>query len=57
MRMAKPANMQNDYKAIIEEAEPKKKATAFVNEVIVIEGPACDMASLILFTAESLMLV
>ena len=55
--MARPANIQKDCKAIIEETEPKKKATALVNEVMVIEGPACDMAMPILLTAESLMFV
>jgi hypothetical protein len=38
--IAKPAKMQNDLRAIMEEAEPKKKATALVSEVIVMEGPA-----------------
>ena len=30
---------------------PKKKAKAFVNEVIVIEGPACDKPTVNLFSA------
>jgi hypothetical protein len=45
MKMATPAKIQNDLRAIIEEAEPKKKATTLVKEVIVIEGPAWDIPS------------
>lgn len=49
--------MQKDCKDIIEEEDPKKKATALVKEVIVMEGPACDMAILIRLTVDSLMSV
>ena len=34
------ANMQKDDRASREVIVPTKKATAFVNEVIVMEGPA-----------------
>lgn len=45
MMMAVPAKIQNEERAIMEEAEPNQKATALVKDVIVIEGPACDMPS------------
>ena len=38
--MARPAKIQNDLRAIEEVCEPKKKATALVNEVMVMLGPA-----------------
>jgi hypothetical protein len=41
----------------MEDCEPKKKATALVNEVIVIEGPACEMASSMRLATGRLMLV
>ena len=52
MRMARPANMQKDCKDIIEEEDPKKKATALVKEVIVMEGPAKEEAK---YTRECLL--
>jgi len=38
--MPRPANMQKLLRASKEEVHPKKKAIAFVKEVIVIEAPA-----------------
>ena len=43
-----PQNMQKDFSAITEEVVPMKKAIPSVREVIVIEGPACLIARLIL---------
>lgn len=36
-----PAKMQKLYSAGKEESDPRKKATASVIEVTVIDGPAC----------------
>ena len=47
MRIARPAKMQKDFRAIEDVWEPKKKATALVKEVMVIEGPAWLMATFI----------
>ena len=52
-----PANTQNDYSAIILDYEPKKKATALVKEVIVIEGPACEIPISIRLTTGKLISV
>lgn len=43
--------MQKLSTATIEDPEPARKAKAFVNEVIVIEGPAWYIALLIRFDA------
>ena len=43
-----PQNMQKDFKAITDEVVPIKNAIPSVREVIVIEGPACLIARLIL---------
>lgn len=42
MMMQKPAQKQKDDRASSEVVVPVKKAIAFVNEVIVIEGPAWE---------------
>lgn len=57
MRIAIPANTQNDLSASIDDYEPKKKATALVKLVMVIEGPAWEMASSIRLTTGRLMSV
>ena len=41
-----PAKIQKLYSAGKEESDPRKKATASVIEVTVIDGPACDIPSL-----------
>ena len=46
-----PQNMQKDFNAITDEVVPMKKAIPSVREVIVIEGPACLIARLILSSA------
>ena len=46
-----PQNMQKDFKAMTDEVMPMKKAIPSVREVIVIEGPACLIALLILSSA------
>lgn len=51
--MPSPANMQKLERASSEETVPKKKAIAFVSEVIVIEVPAFLMPSYIRFSTES----
>ena len=48
-----PAKKQKLDKAGREEVHPRKKAQAFVNEVIVIEVPAWIMPCFILFSTES----
>jgi hypothetical protein len=40
MPIARPAKIQNDLRAMMEEVEPQMKAIASVMEVSVIEGPA-----------------
>ena len=55
--MAIPANTQNDCRAMREDCDPKKKATALVKDVMVIEGPACEMASSMRLTTGILMSV
>lgn len=52
-----PAKKQKLERASREEVHPKKKAIAFVKEVIVMEAPACLRPSLILFSTESRVLV
>ena len=41
MRTPKPAKKQKLDKASKDDVHPRKKAIAFVNDVIVIEDPAC----------------
>ena len=51
--MQTPANTQKLRRAVKELRPPKPKARALVSEVIVIDGPACFIASLILSFAGS----
>lgn len=57
IRTPKPLKKQKLAKASREEVQPKKKAMAFVNDVIVIDEPACIIPFLILCSIESLGLV
>ena len=47
MITVQPVKMQKDRIANMEEMEPIKKAIPSVNDVIVIDGPACNIALLI----------
>ena len=44
MITVQPVKMQKDRIANMEEMEPIKKAIPSVNDVIVIDGPACNIA-------------
>jgi len=52
-----PQKKQKLERASIDEVQPRKKAAALVNEVMVIEAPAWIMPCCILFSIESLGLV
>lgn len=49
-----PAKKQKLDRASSEAVHPKKKAIAFVNEVIVIDEPACLSPIIILFSTDNL---
>ena len=51
MSTAMPANEQKLFRARIELWAPTTKAIAFVNEVMVIDGPASAIANYVLFQA------
>ena len=51
MRMQALAKRQKLRRAISEARPPNRKARQFVNDVIVMEGPACFMASFTLSMA------
>ena len=50
--MTNPAKMHRPRRAGSDESDPTKKASAFVTEVIVIDGPACVKPSLNLSFAD-----
>ena len=54
MMTPRPAKKQKLERASSEEVQPRKKAIAFVKDVIVIEEPACWSPIIIRFSTGSL---
>jgi len=54
MRTPSPAKKQKLERASREEVQPRKKAIAFVKDVIVIDDPACFIPSIILYSTVNL---
>lgn len=57
MRIDTAAKKQKLLNAMREDVPPNMKAKMFVRDVIVIDGPACAMPTLILCSTDSLSLV